>query len=197
MQSRVCSECSNSPEAFAPDKDESVATLIKDPPPGAPVRRENRVSTQLWLDNFATVEPSYRGLEFQGAADARVAVIDRGVLGADGTTAIWAAIPGLNGLRHPVRAYLLLDLGLAIVTGIGVARLGRVQRPRLALVLVAVPIGLYALSAVTATLLPSVFDAQVVPAMAKAVSAAARADGVARRTDREAAPGPAGRTIAG
>ena len=46
-------------------------------------------------------------------------------------------------------------------------------------------------------ILPSVFDAQVVPAMAKAVSAAARADGVARRTDREAAPGAAGRSIAG
>ena len=46
-------------------------------------------------------------------------------------------------------------------------------------------------------ILPSVFDAQVVPKMAKAVSAAARADGVARRTDREAAPGPAGRSIAG
>jgi len=30
-------------------------------------------------------------------------------------------------------------------------------------------------------ILPSVFDAQVVPAIAKAVSAAARADGVARR----------------
>jgi malate dehydrogenase (oxaloacetate-decarboxylating) len=46
-------------------------------------------------------------------------------------------------------------------------------------------------------ILPSVFDAQVVPAIAKAVSAAARADGVARRTDRDAAPGPAGRPIAG
>jgi malate dehydrogenase (oxaloacetate-decarboxylating) len=46
-------------------------------------------------------------------------------------------------------------------------------------------------------ILPSVFDAQVVPAIAKAVSAAARADGVARRTDRDAAPGPAGRSIAG
>ena len=34
-------------------------------------------------------------------------------------------------------------------------------------------------------ILPSVFDTQVVPAMAKAVSAAARADGVARRTGRE------------
>jgi malate dehydrogenase (oxaloacetate-decarboxylating) len=46
-------------------------------------------------------------------------------------------------------------------------------------------------------ILPSVFDAAVVPAMAKAVSAAARADGVARRTDRDAAPGAAGRSIAG
>jgi malate dehydrogenase (oxaloacetate-decarboxylating) len=46
-------------------------------------------------------------------------------------------------------------------------------------------------------ILPSVFDAAVVPAMAKAVSAAARADGVARRTDRDAAPGPGGRPIAG
>jgi malate dehydrogenase (oxaloacetate-decarboxylating) len=46
-------------------------------------------------------------------------------------------------------------------------------------------------------ILPSVFDAQVVPAIAKAVSAAARADGVARRTDRDAAPGAAGRSIAG
>ena len=46
-------------------------------------------------------------------------------------------------------------------------------------------------------ILPSVFDAAVVPAIAKAVSAAARADGVARRTDRDAAPGPGGRHIAG
>ena len=46
-------------------------------------------------------------------------------------------------------------------------------------------------------ILPSVFDAAVVPAMAKAVSAAARADGVARRGDRDAAPGAAGRSIAG
>jgi len=46
-------------------------------------------------------------------------------------------------------------------------------------------------------ILPSVFDAAVVPAMAKAVSAAARADGVARRTDRDAAPGAGGRSIAG
>ena len=46
-------------------------------------------------------------------------------------------------------------------------------------------------------ILPSVFDAAVVPAIAKAVSAAARADGVARRTDRDAAPGAAGRPIAG
>ena len=46
-------------------------------------------------------------------------------------------------------------------------------------------------------ILPSVFDAQVVPAIAKAVSAAARADGVARRSDRDAAPGAAGRSIAG
>ena len=44
-------------------------------------------------------------------------------------------------------------------------------------------------------ILPSVFDAAIVPAMAKAVSAAARADGVARRTDRDAAPGPGGRAI--
>ena len=46
-------------------------------------------------------------------------------------------------------------------------------------------------------ILPSVFDGAVVPAIARAVSAAARADGVARRTDRDAAPGPAGRSIAG
>jgi malate dehydrogenase (oxaloacetate-decarboxylating) len=41
-------------------------------------------------------------------------------------------------------------------------------------------------------ILPSVFDAQVVPAIAKAVSAAARADGVARRGDplNGARPGP-------
>ena len=46
-------------------------------------------------------------------------------------------------------------------------------------------------------ILPSVFDAAVVPAIAKAVSAAARADGVARRMDRDAAPGAGGRSIAG
>jgi len=46
-------------------------------------------------------------------------------------------------------------------------------------------------------ILPSVFDAAVVPAIARAVSLAARADGVARRTDRDAAPGAGGRSIAG
>jgi hypothetical protein len=58
--------------------------------PGAPVRRENRVATQLWRDNYATVSAAYRGLQFQGIADPRVAVVDRGVKGADGASEIWA-----------------------------------------------------------------------------------------------------------
>ncbi|MEO8463106.1 MAG: hypothetical protein ABI555_07825 [Chloroflexota bacterium] len=38
---------------------------------------------------------------------------------------IWALIPILNGLRHPVRAYMFVDLALIMAATIGIARLGR------------------------------------------------------------------------
>ncbi len=38
--------------------------------------------------------------------------------------AIWAAIPVLNGLRHPARAYMFVDFALILMAAIGIARLG-------------------------------------------------------------------------
>ncbi|MBX6363928.1 MAG: RagB/SusD family nutrient uptake outer membrane protein [Gemmatimonadetes bacterium] len=54
-----------------------------------PTRRENRVYTQLWRDNFATVDPSFRGLTWAGAPDPRVTVIDGGTNGQDGVTRVF------------------------------------------------------------------------------------------------------------
>jgi hypothetical protein len=74
---------------------------------------------------------------------------------------IWAAIPGLNGLRHPIRAYLLLDLALAIAAGIGVARMGRGVTLRPAAIVVGVALGGYLLITLVAVALPGVFDGLV------------------------------------
>ena len=74
---------------------------------------------------------------------------------------IWAAIPGLNSLRHPIRAYLLLDVALAIGAGIGVARMGRGASLRPATVVVVVVLGAYLLTTTVAVALPGVFDGLV------------------------------------
>lgn len=74
---------------------------------------------------------------------------------------LWAAIPGLNGLRHPIRAYLVLDLVLAVAAGIGIARIGRGGRHRLALVVVIAAVAAYAFVTALVTLAPAAFDALV------------------------------------
>jgi hypothetical protein len=71
---------------------------------------------------------------------------------------LWAAIPGLNGLRHPVRVYLMLDLVLAIVAGIGVARIGRISRSRAPMFVVGALIAGYAFVATMAILLPGLVE---------------------------------------
>ena len=71
----------------------------------------------------------------------------------------WMHIPILNGLRSPVRAYLLVSLGLAVLAGIGVGRLGRSPRAvRRAVIVLAVPITAYIVSLVLVTALPAIFD---------------------------------------
>lgn len=52
-------------------------------------RRENLVHTQLYRGNFASIDPSFRGLTVNGVADPRVVVTDAGTLGMDRTTPIW------------------------------------------------------------------------------------------------------------
>jgi hypothetical protein len=42
----------------------------------------------------------------------------------------WTAVPVLNALRSPVRAYLFVALLLGVVAGVGVGRLGRIGPPR-------------------------------------------------------------------
>ncbi|HEX9106703.1 MAG TPA: RagB/SusD family nutrient uptake outer membrane protein [Longimicrobiales bacterium] len=56
-----------------------------------PTRRENRVYTQLFRDNFASVDPTFRAVTWAGAADPRVSVINGNAIGADRSTAIWRA----------------------------------------------------------------------------------------------------------
>ena len=71
---------------------------------------------------------------------------------------IWAALPGLSGLRHPVRAYLLLDLALAISAGIGVARLRHVRDVRLPMLVVGTAVAAYAFTAIAVLLRPDAFE---------------------------------------
>jgi hypothetical protein len=73
--------------------------------------------------------------------------------------AAWAEIPILNGLRSPVRSYLVVQLAVGVAAGMGVARLGRapkaVQRAALAVGLFVVAYGATWLLAESA---PGVFD---------------------------------------
>ncbi len=67
-----------------------------------------------------------------------------------------ASVPFVNGLRHPIRAYLFLDVAIAILAGIGLARLGRGRPVRIAFIVVAGLVVAYA--AVTlAALSPTIF----------------------------------------
>lgn len=52
-------------------------------------RRENLVNTQTYRGNFSTVEPSFRGVAWNGAPDPRVAVVNANAVGQDRATAIW------------------------------------------------------------------------------------------------------------
>ncbi len=71
----------------------------------------------------------------------------------------WMEIPVLNGLRSPVRSYIVVCLALAVLAGIGVGRLGRSPGAiRRASVAVALPIGAYALIAALAVAVPTMFD---------------------------------------
>ncbi|HET9984518.1 MAG TPA: RagB/SusD family nutrient uptake outer membrane protein [Longimicrobiales bacterium] len=54
-----------------------------------PARRENRVYTQLWRDNFASVDPTFRNLTWAGQADPRVTVMDAGAKGHDRSTEVF------------------------------------------------------------------------------------------------------------
>jgi hypothetical protein len=64
----------------------------------------------------------------------------------------WQALPILNGLRSPVRAYLLLTLAIAVLAAIGVGRLGRgpdrASRTRRGAVAIGIVVGAYALATV-------------------------------------------------
>ncbi len=71
----------------------------------------------------------------------------------------WQALPVLNGLRSPVRSYLLVAMALAMLAAVGVARLGRRRRDaRWAGVAMGVVVGVYLVTVVAARTLPPVFD---------------------------------------
>jgi Gpi18-like mannosyltransferase len=73
---------------------------------------------------------------------------------------LWTHIPILDGLRSPVRSYLLVTFALAVLAGIGVARLGRARRARRrGATVLGVAIGAYAVVLAVAVLLPGAFDA--------------------------------------
>jgi len=71
----------------------------------------------------------------------------------------WTQIPILNGLRSPVRSYLVVSLALAVLAGIGIGRLGRspgaILRARNAL---AIPVAAYVVTTALALRLPGLFD---------------------------------------
>lgn len=55
------------------------------------VRRENRVYTQMWRDNFASVAEPFRSATFKGVVDDRVGAVNSGQTGQDATTIVWRA----------------------------------------------------------------------------------------------------------
>lgn len=61
-------------------------------------RRENRVFTQMWRDNFSSVEGAFRNATFDGVPDPRVSVVNSGQVGQDATTIVWRAnkYPAIN-----------------------------------------------------------------------------------------------------
>ena len=71
----------------------------------------------------------------------------------------WAAVPILNGLRSPTRAYLFVALLLGVLAGVGVGRLGRLDRslPR-GLVVVAFPLIAYGLVVAAVKFAPATFN---------------------------------------
>lgn len=72
----------------------------------------------------------------------------------------WTAIPILNALRSPVRAYLFVALLLGVLAGVGVGRLGRSPRAvRRAALALGVPAGALATVFALVVLAPAAFDA--------------------------------------
>jgi hypothetical protein len=79
--------------------------------------------------------------------------------------ALWADIPILNGLRAPVRSYLVLSLAVAILAAIGVSRLGRTRLGRRwAIAFLTIPIVAYLSLMLAALYLPQLFEGLVAAA---------------------------------
>jgi hypothetical protein len=71
----------------------------------------------------------------------------------------WQAIPILNGLRSPVRSYLLLTLAVAILAAIGTSRLGRdAGGGRRGVWAIGIVVGAYVATIVAARSFPVAFD---------------------------------------
>jgi hypothetical protein len=101
------------------------------------------------------------------ARRARRWVILAGIMAAIGIVAafrpgLWAEVPILNGLRAPVRSYIVVGLALAILAAIGVSRLGRTRAGRRwAIAVLTIPIAAYLCLMLAALYLPQVFKALV------------------------------------
>lgn len=89
----------------------------------------------------------------------------------------WQAVPFLNGLRSPVRSYLLLTLAIAVLAAIGVARLGREpSRGVHGLLAMAIVIGAYVVAAIAARSFPAVFEWLLIVSGSNLDAAGARAN---------------------
>jgi hypothetical protein len=72
---------------------------------------------------------------------------------------IWAHLPILSSMRSPARAYLFADFALALLAAVGVSRLARDARgPSRSTIVIGTLVIVYALFALTASLLPGAFE---------------------------------------
>ncbi|MFO1539888.1 MAG: hypothetical protein ACKOTZ_05490, partial [Chloroflexota bacterium] len=71
---------------------------------------------------------------------------------------LWAEIPVLNGLRHPVRAYMVIGLLAAVAAGFGIARIGRVRPGRAPVVALLVLLAAYAVTSFVVNVTPGLFE---------------------------------------
>jgi hypothetical protein len=76
---------------------------------------------------------------------------------------LWEELPVLNGLRSPVRSYMVVSVAIGVLAAIGMSRLGRSRWGSVwGLAAIAIPVGAYVLATILALAFGEVFNQLIV-----------------------------------